>query len=56
MAALPRLNSVIRALERREVPVTVFAPPTVDNAVALSIAPYEGIVFEATRASTIIPP
>src|SRR3989440_9401176 len=47
MAALPRLNTVIRALENGEVPVSVFAPPTVDNAVALSVAPYDGIIFEA---------
>jgi 4-hydroxy-2-oxoheptanedioate aldolase len=47
MAALPRLNTVIRALENGELPVTVFAPPTIDNAVALSVAPYDGIIFEA---------
>jgi 4-hydroxy-2-oxoheptanedioate aldolase len=47
MAATPRLNSVIRALENGDTPVTVFAPPTVENAVALSVAPYDGIVFEA---------
>jgi 4-hydroxy-2-oxoheptanedioate aldolase len=47
MAALPRLNNVIRALEHGEIPVTVFAPPTVDSAVALSVAPYDGIIFEA---------
>jgi 4-hydroxy-2-oxoheptanedioate aldolase len=42
-----RLNNVIRALENGEIPVTAFAPPTVDNAVALSVAPYDGIIFEA---------
>jgi 4-hydroxy-2-oxoheptanedioate aldolase len=47
MAALPRLNTVIRALEEGDVPIAVFAPPTVDNAVALSGAPYDGIIFEA---------
>ena len=47
MAAMPRLNNVIRALEHGEIPVTVFAPPTVDSAVALSVAPYDGIIFEA---------
>src|SRR5438094_1902276 len=47
MAALPRLNTVIRALENGEVPVSVFAPPTVDNAIALSVAPYDGLIFEA---------
>jgi 4-hydroxy-2-oxoheptanedioate aldolase len=47
MTALPRLNTIIRALERGEIPVSAFAPPTVDNAIALSIAPYDGVVFEA---------
>jgi 4-hydroxy-2-oxoheptanedioate aldolase len=47
MAALPRLNTVIRALEDGDVPIVVFAPPTIDNAVALSGAPYDGIIFEA---------
>ena len=28
MAATPRLNTVIRALETGKIPVTVFAPPT----------------------------
>src|SRR5436190_5900502 len=47
MAATPRLNTVIRALENGKIPVTVFAPPTVESAVALSAAPYDGIIFEA---------
>jgi 4-hydroxy-2-oxoheptanedioate aldolase len=47
MAALPRLNNVIGALENGEVPVAVFTPPTIDSAVALSVAPYDGIIFEA---------
>jgi 4-hydroxy-2-oxoheptanedioate aldolase len=47
MAAMPRLNNFIRALEHGEIPVAVFAPPTVDSAVALSVAPYDGIIFEA---------
>ena len=47
MAAMPRLNTVIRALENGETPVTVFAPPTVESAVALSAAPYDGVIFEA---------
>jgi len=45
--ATPRLNTVIRALEDGEIPVTVFAPPTVESAVALSAAPYDGIILEA---------
>ena len=32
MAAMPRLNTLIRALENGETPVTVFAPPTVVSA------------------------
>src|SRR5213592_955481 len=47
MAATPRLNTVIRALETGKIPVTVFAPPTVESAVALSAAPHDGIIFEA---------
>jgi 4-hydroxy-2-oxoheptanedioate aldolase len=47
MPAEPRLNSVIRAIETGEVPVTVFTAPTVENAVALSTAPYDGVIFEA---------
>jgi len=47
MPASPRLNGVIRALERGEVPISVFTPPTVDNAVNLSIAPYDGVIFES---------
>ena len=39
MAATPRLNTVIRALETGKIPVTVFAPPTVESAVAPSAAP-----------------
>lgn len=48
MAAIPRLNNVIRALEEGEVAITTFAsPPTVENAIALSTTPYDGVVFEA---------
>jgi 4-hydroxy-2-oxoheptanedioate aldolase len=47
MTALPRLNNVIGALEQGDIPVTVFSPPTVESAVALSIAPYDGVMFEA---------
>src|SRR4026207_1307731 len=36
-----------RAGETGEIPVTVCAPPTVESAVALSAAPYDGIIFEA---------
>ena len=47
MAATPRLNTVIRALENGDIPVTAFTPPTIENAVALSVAPYDGVIFEA---------
>ena len=42
-----RLNTVIRALEQGEVPVLAFAPPTVDSAIAMSTAAYDGVIFEA---------
>jgi 4-hydroxy-2-oxoheptanedioate aldolase len=47
MPALPRLNTVIGALENGDVPVTAFAPPSIESAVALSAAPYDGVIFEA---------
>ena len=52
MLALPRLNTVIRALENGDTPITVFAPPTIDNAVALSVAPYDGII--AANCATLL--
>ena len=42
-----RLNTVIRALESGQIPITTWAPPSIDGAVALSTAPYDGVVFEA---------
>lgn len=47
MPELPRLNTMIRALEEGRVPVATFSPPTVDSAVALSTAGYDGIIFES---------
>ena len=47
MSQTPRLNSVIRALEQGQIPVTTFSPPSVDSAIALSDAAYDGVVFEA---------
>ena len=48
MTAIPRLNTVIRALEQGEVAITTFvSPPTVDNAIAVSTAPYDGVIFES---------
>jgi 4-hydroxy-2-oxoheptanedioate aldolase len=48
MAALPRLNGVIRALEQGLVPITAFvSPPTVEGAIAMSTAGYDGVIFES---------
>ena len=47
MSQTPRLNSVIRALEQGQIPITTFSPPSVDSAIALSAASYDGVVFEA---------
>jgi 4-hydroxy-2-oxoheptanedioate aldolase len=45
---LPRLNGVIGALERGQVAITTFiSPPTIDNAIAISAAAYDGAIFEA---------
>ena len=47
MAAQPRLNSVIRALEEGKTPIATFvSPPSVEGAVALSTTAYDGVVFE----------
>ena len=51
MAAIPRLNNVIRALEQGEVALTTFvSPPTVDNAIAVSTAAYDGVIFESEHS------
>ena len=48
MTAIPRLNTVIGALEQGQVAITTFvSPPTVDNAIAVSTAPYDGVIFES---------
>jgi 4-hydroxy-2-oxoheptanedioate aldolase len=48
MSTIPRLNNVIRALEQGQIPITSFvSPPTVETAIALSTAAYDGVVFEA---------
>jgi len=48
MAGIPRLNGVIRALESGQVAITTFvSPPTVDNAIAVSSQPYDGVIFES---------
>jgi 4-hydroxy-2-oxoheptanedioate aldolase len=46
--AIPRLNNIIRILESGGIPVTSFvSPPTVENAIALSTAGYDGVLFES---------
>jgi 4-hydroxy-2-oxoheptanedioate aldolase len=48
VAALPRLNNVIRALEHGHVPITAFvSPPTVEGAIAMATAGYDGVIFES---------
>ena len=47
MSKTPRLNKVIAALERGEIPITTFSPPSVESAIALSATAYDGVVFEA---------
>lgn len=48
MPGIPRLNGVIRALEQGQVAITSFvSPPTVDNAIAVSAQPYDGVIFES---------
>jgi 4-hydroxy-2-oxoheptanedioate aldolase len=48
VAALPRLNNVIRALEQGLVPITAFvSPPTVEGAIAMATAGYDGVIFES---------
>src|SRR5262245_64062017 len=44
---LPRLNSIVKAFERGEIPVTAFSPPTIESAIAFSTASYDGVVFES---------
>jgi 4-hydroxy-2-oxoheptanedioate aldolase len=47
MSQPPRLNNVIGALEQGAIPITTFAPPSVDSAIALSTSSYDGLIFEA---------
>src|SRR5687767_15585389 len=48
MPPAARLNGVIGALENGQVAITTFvSPPTVDNAIAVSTASYDGVIFEA---------
>jgi 4-hydroxy-2-oxoheptanedioate aldolase len=47
MPDTPRLNSIIRLLEQRQVPVTAFSPPTIESAIELATTKYDGVVFES---------
>ena len=44
---MPRLNNMIRALESGQIPIATWAPPSIESAVSISTAPYDGVVFEA---------
>lgn len=47
MPAIPRLNGIIRALDAGQTALATFvSPPTVDGAIALSAAKYDGVIFE----------
>ena len=44
---MARLNKIIQALEEGKPAITTFAGPSVDNAIAVSSAKYDGVVFES---------
>src|SRR5271170_4318449 len=46
MAELPRLNSVIRALEAGQHALTCFSPAEITSAVAMGTLKFDGCVFE----------
>ena len=46
MAELPRLNSVIRALEVGKVAFSSFSPPDTQSAIANATSKYDGVVYE----------
>ena len=46
MADIPRLNSVIKALEAGKPAFTCFSPTEVNSAINLSGSKYDGVVFE----------
>src|ERR1700730_9086245 len=46
MADIPRLNSVIKALETGKPAFTCFSPTEVNSAINLSGSKYDGVVFE----------
>ncbi|MPZ24621.1 MAG: aldolase, partial [Dehalococcoidia bacterium] len=46
MSEIPRLNGIIKVLEEGGRAYTAFATPDVQTALDMSVAPYDGIVFE----------
>ncbi|MGH7079292.1 MAG: HpcH/HpaI aldolase family protein [Acetobacteraceae bacterium] len=46
MAEIPRLNGVIKALEAGQTAFVPFSPAEIASALALSVAPIDGVVFE----------
>ena len=46
MAEIPRLNGVIKALEKGKTAFTTFSPADIDSAAALAASPLDGVVFE----------
>ena len=46
MPELPRLNGVIRALEKGEHAFTLFTPFDIESAIAIATSKYDGIIFE----------
>lgn len=55
MPELPRLNSVIKALEEGKIAFTTFTPVDIESAIALASASYDGVVFEMEHAPLDIP-
>jgi 4-hydroxy-2-oxoheptanedioate aldolase len=46
MADIPRLNGAIKALESGKPTFVPFSPGEISNALTISNAPYDGVVFE----------
>jgi 4-hydroxy-2-oxoheptanedioate aldolase len=46
MPEIPRLNGAIRALDSGKPAFVTFSPGEVGSAIAMSTAPYDGVVFE----------
>jgi 4-hydroxy-2-oxoheptanedioate aldolase len=46
MATIPRLNTVIKALEEGKTAFVTFSPASIENAQAVGDAPYDGVVYE----------